>query len=174
MLKKNINPLFIFFLMLSSCVFHEDLLRNTREDYLNDNIRIDGFYYAYSDEGQIRNNIFFLYRNGVYFSVVGDGQERTKPEEVKTLLTEERLKRLAQYKDLWGIFLIKGNDILLESWSITHGNHYSVIESGYILNDTTFTITKRDDNLSGISNSNYTYYFYPYSPKPDSTNVFIE
>ena len=96
MLKKNINPLFIFFLMLSSCVFHEDLLRNTREDYLNDNIRIDGFYYAYSDEGQIRNNIYFLYRNGVYFSVVGDGQERTKPEEVKTLLTEERLKRLAQ------------------------------------------------------------------------------
>jgi len=172
MLKKYINPLFIYFLILSSCTFEDDLLRNTREDYLNDSIRIDGFYYAYS-EGQIRK-IYFLYRNGVYFSVVGDGQERTKPEEVKTLLTEERFNRLKTEKTLWGIFIIKGNDILFESWSKTHGDHYSVVETGEILNDTTFTITKRDDNLSGISSSNYTYYFYPYSPKPDSTNVFIE
>lgn len=173
MVKKYTKPLLVFFLILSSCFCSiDEPLRNTREDYLNDNIRIDGFYYAYS-EGQIRK-IYFLYRNGVYFSVAGDGQERTKPEEVKTLLTEEHLKGHQTEKTLWGIFIIKGNDILFESWSQIHGDRYSVIESGDILNDTTFTITKRDDNLSGISSSNYTFHFYPYSPKPDSTNNFIE
>ena len=171
MLKKYIKPLLVFFLILSSCTFDDDLLRNTREDYLNDNIRIDGFYCLYY-EGRILE-VLFLYRNGVYFRVIGNGKV-TKPEEIETLLTEEHLNGLTTNKRFWGIFLIKDNDILLESWKIIHGDHYSVVMTGDILNDSTFTITQRDDNLSGISSLNYTYYFYPYCPKPDSTNIFIE
>jgi hypothetical protein len=93
---------------------------------------------------------------------------------VKTLLSEDRLDRLKKYKDLWGIFNISGNGISLETWRIMQGNHHSVIHSGAILNDTTFTITKSDFTDSGITDSNDTYHFYPYSPKPDSTNTFIK
>jgi hypothetical protein len=170
--KKFTKQLIIFFLILSSCVFEDDLLRNTREDYLGDNLCLDGFYYYY-DEGKIRG-VKFLYRNGVSFEVIGDDKERTKPEEVHTLLTKDRLERLKMDKDMWGIFNIKGNNISLETWRIMSGNHHSVIYSGAILNDTTFIITKRDHANSGVTNANYTYYFYPYSPKPDSTNTFIK
>jgi len=171
---KNIytKPLLLFLLILSSCCYEDDLLRNTREDYLGDNLRIDGFYY-YSFQGKI-HDVLFLYRNGVYFKVNGDGKERTKPEEVQTLLVNDHLKWLINDKDFWGIFIIKGNDISLETWSITHGTHYSVIHTGAILNDTTFTITKSDYTDSGITDTNRTYYFFPYSPKPDSTNTFIK
>ena len=170
--KKYTKSLLLFFLILSSCCYEDDLLRNTREDYLGDNLRIDGFYYSFF-QGKIYD-VLFLYRNGVYFQVVGDGKERTKPDEVQILLVNDHLKWLINNKDCWGIFNIKDNDISLETWRITHGTHYSVIHSGVILNDTTFTITKSDYTDSGITDRNRTYHFYPYSPKPDSTNTFIK
>jgi hypothetical protein len=107
--------------------------------------------------------------------VVGDGKERTKPNEVKTLLTEERIEWHKKQKDLWGIFSINSNNILIERWSFAGlGWKSTVIESGTIINDTSFTITKWDDSHAGITNAHYEYFFYPYSPKPDSTNVFIK
>jgi len=172
MLKRYTKLLLVFFLIFSSCIFEDDLLRNPREDYLGDNIYIEGFYYTYF-EGKIRR-ILFLYRNGICFRVYGDGKDRTTPEEAETLLTENHLKWLITDKECWGIYIIKDHNILLESWMNTHGDHHSVVETGEILNDTTFIITKRDHNLSGISSVNYTYHFYPYSPKPDSMNIFIE
>jgi hypothetical protein len=93
MVMKNIytKPLLIFFLLLSSCFCSEDEpLRNTRRDYIGDNIRIDGFYYHYF-QGKIID-VRLLYRNGVFLEVSGDGKDRTKPEEVETLLTEEHIK----------------------------------------------------------------------------------
>ena len=173
-MKKIILSKSLFFLILFlflSCE-KDELLRNTRADYFGDNVRIDGFYYYYF-QGKI-HEVLFLYRNGVYFKVVGDGKERTKPEEVKTLLTEVHLKWLKTNKDCWGIFIIESNNILLETWSITHGVHYSLIQAGQILNDTTFVITKSHYSPEKPTSTNHTYYFYPYSPKPDSTNTFIK
>jgi len=174
--KKFTKRFILFFLILSSCMSccrEDDLLRNTREDYIGDDIRIDGFYYSFF-QGEI-HNVLFLYRNGVFFKVISDEKKRTKPEEVQTLLTEDRLERYKTHKDLWGIFIIKNNNILLDKWTWAGlGWKTTVIESGTILNDTSFVITKRDNLREGIKDSNETYYFYPYSPKPDSTNIFIK
>ena len=168
--KKYTKPLLLFFLILSSCIFEEPL-RNTRRDYIGDNIRIDGFYYSYF-QGKIFN-VLLLYRNGVFFDVSGDGKDRTKPEEVEELLTEEHIKLVNSKKYDWGIFIVEGNSILFETWRFTQRDHRAVFQSGEILNDTTFHITKHNYSDGGIKDANTLYYFYPYSPKPDSTNTFI-
>jgi len=175
-MKKNFSKYVIFFLFtLFSCVSctKDDLLKNEREDYLGDNLQIDGFYYDYY-QGKIMN-VIFLYRNGIYFLVDGDGKERTSPDEVKTLLMEEHINSCKTWKLNWGIFIIKGNNILIEKWSSTGAGWKStVIESGTIIDDTSFIITKRDNSKTGIKDTYYEYFFYPYSPKPDSTNFFIK
>jgi len=174
-MKFKIKYLIIlFFFILSSCWREDDLFRNKSENFIGDNLRIDGFYYSYY-QGKI-NNVVFFYRNGVSFNIIGDGQDRTKPEEIQTLLRDvERMERYKTYKDLWGIFLVHGNNILIEKWTFAGlGWKTTVIESGTILNDTSFEITKRDDFRAGSKEVYYEYFFYPYSPKPDSTNVFIK
>ena len=173
-MKKTATVMVIvFFLILSSCWREDDILKNEREDYIGDNLCIDGFYYDYY-QGKIQN-VIFLYRNGIYFLVNGDGKERTSPDEVKTLLTEEHIKSCRTWKLDWGIFIIKDNDILIEKWSSTGaGWKTTVTELGTILNDTSFTITKRGKSQTGIKDAYYEYFFYPYSPKPDSTNSYIK
>ena len=175
MQKKYTKPLIFFILILSSCFSCEEdeLFKNPREDYLGDNFRIDGFYYDYF-QGEIQNILFF-YGNGVYFLVAGDGKARTKPEEATTLFTEDRIEWLKKSKYHWGIFIIKGNDILLETWHPTGGTNYVQTKWGQIQNDTAFIITKsnyRPENET--SNTIYNYYFYQFSPNPDSTNTFIK
>ena len=162
-----------FFLILYSCWREDDLLRNERIDYFGNELRIDGFYYSY-DQGKIIN-VIFLYRNGIYFLVNSDGKERTNPDEVVTLLTKEHIERCKTNKVLWGIFLLNGNDILIEKWAFAGpGWKSTVIESGTILSDTSFIITKRNDSRAGNKEAVYEYFFYPHSPKPDSTNIFIK
>ena len=80
------------------------------------------------------------------------------------ILTEGRIKALSTFKHYWGIFLIKDNNILLESWEVTHGTHYSMIDSGKILNDTPFIISERYYNImsGAITNLNRKYQFFPY------------
>jgi len=167
------NFIILFFLILSSCCYEDDLLRNEREDYLGDNLRIDGFYYYYF-QGEIRGVTFF-YRNGICLEIVGDGNKRADPEEVKTLLTEEYIEYHRKRKAGWGIFKFVGNTFLIEKWTApSYGSRATIIESGHILNETSFLITKSDDSQEGITDSNRTYFFHPYNPKPDSTNVFIK
>jgi hypothetical protein len=171
MKKIYAKSIILFFLIFSSCL-GDDLLKNTREDYMGDNLRIGGFYYEYY-QGKI-TSVVFLYRNGIYFLVNGDGKERTSPDEVTTLLTEDHIKFCKTDKFNWGVFIIKGNDILIETWSPTGaGWRATATESGTILNDTSFIITKR--RWSQTEKDMYDeYFFYPYSPKPDSTNNYIK
>lgn len=167
------NLMFFLFLILSSCCIEEDLLRNEREDYLGDELRIDGLYY-YLLEGEIRG-ITFLYRNGICFEIFGDGTKRYNPEEIKTLLTEKHIGYHINDKSSWGIFHVAGNSFFMEKWATPlDRNRSTFIESGHILDGTSFLITKIDDSHSGVKEVNRIYYFYPYSPKPDSTNKFIK
>jgi len=167
------KSIILFFFILSSCCYDDDLLRNEREDYLGDNLRIDGFYYYYF-QGEIVG-ITFFYKNGICLEIIGDGNKRANPEEVKTLFTEENIEYNRKRKAGWGVFKVTGNAFFSEKWIPPfYGSRATVIESGYILNDTSFRITKTDDSKEGITDSNRTYFFYPYNPKPDSTNNYIK
>jgi hypothetical protein len=62
MKKIYAKSIILFFLIFSSCL-GDELLKNTRQDYMGDNLRIDGFYYNYY-QGKIME-VIFLYRNGI-------------------------------------------------------------------------------------------------------------
>ena len=77
-----------------------------------------------------------------------------------------------EYKDIkqkWGIFKIEGNKIRIENWGYGELARPVTVSEGSILNDTTYKKIKINN-----SNANLTYHYKQFSPKPDSTNVFID
>jgi len=173
---KNIYAnLIILFLLLSSCLKENIPLSNSREDYLGDQLRIDGFYHQINKDGYIVN-VWFYYRNGILFQIP-IRSEITDPAAFISLLTKETIESNRKRKYNWGIFKIKGNEFLSEHWETpTQGNYLATITmTGEILSDTSYVITKYINSQRGMSGGGDSYwYFYPFSPKPDSTNVFIK
>lgn len=81
-----------------------------------------------------------------------------------------------KFKDYWGIFNIKNDSIVFERWYPSSGGPFpAYLRSGKILNDTTFVITKSFRSKIGNEEQqlNETYHFRKFSPKPDSTNIFV-
>jgi hypothetical protein len=78
-------------------------------------------------------------------------------------------------KDCWGVFNIKDNIIKFERWYPGQGAKKAYVREGIILNDTTFHITKSyRSNGSELKDADEVYHFRKFSPKPDSTNVFVK
>ncbi len=82
-------------------------------------------------------------------------------------------------KASWGVFNIEGNTIKFEKWYFYGGRHYGAfISEGKILNDTTFHLTEfyrltRKGKKKECRELDETYYFKQFSPKSDSTNVYV-
>jgi len=173
-MKKIYVKLIIFFcLILSSCLKENIPLSSVREDYHGDNLRIDGLYYQKRSDGYI-HIVEFYYRNGIKFEISFSG-EITNPADLVSKLTKEIIESNRKRKYNWGIFKINGNDFLSEQWETPiHGNYFATITlTGEILSDTSFILTKGIFS-QGITEMNDKRYFYPFSPKPDSTNNFIK
>jgi hypothetical protein len=68
-MRKNILITSVTFLLFtfSSCL--KVGLSNKREDYLGENLRIDGFYYQKKSDGTLNSNLYFFYKNGVIFEL---------------------------------------------------------------------------------------------------------
>ena len=173
---KNIYAkLTIFFcLILSSCLKENIPLSNVREDYHGDNLRIDGLYHQITPDGYIVN-VRFYYRNGVQF-IMSFSEEITDPADLIYILTKENIISERNRKSNWGIFKVNENDFFSEHWETPiHGNYVATITmTGEILSDTCYIITKTVHSKIGVFEGRGKWYFYPYSPKPDSTNTFIK
>ena len=164
----------LFLLIFSSCLKENISLSNTREDYLGNQLRIDGFFHQITKDGYIVNT-FFYYRNGILFKIPVRS-EFMDPADFVSLLTKETIEFNRKRKYNWGVFKIKGNEFISEHWETpTSGNYFATITmTGEILSDTCFVITKFVHSQEGINETSRAYwYFYPFSPKPDSTNNFI-
>lgn len=78
----------------------------------------------------------------------------------------------------WGVFQIKEDSIWIESWFDLDGPEKAYMQSGIILNDTTFVITEIYKNKrckkKGLEDRNKVYHFREFYPKPDSTNSFVK
>ena len=173
MIKSTILVSFVF--ILSSCLKENTPLINSRVDYLGDNLRIDGFYYEKKPDGTLGSRLTFFYKNGVKF-VVTFSEMITDPVECVTILTKDRVEADRKRKYNWGIFIIKNNDFFCEEWSTPiNGNYVNLItQTGEILSDTCIMITTFNNGNTFQENLKGMMYFYPYNPKPDSTNIFIE
>ena len=82
---------------------------------------------------------------------------------------------LRKEKTRWGVFLIIDDKIKYEEWA-TPTELVSVKKSsGYIENDTILHITEHFFTYNGEKYPvNEVWHFRQFSPKPDSTNVYIK
>jgi len=168
--------LLITIMLLGSCGNKLHDLIMVRTPYLGNELRIDGYYYTYPIyENDI--NIAVFYRNGVCMHI----QARSTSQDIfdfvenDILLNDAFISRLKDLPACIGIFQINMESIEFEIWDRDYHDTYSVRYFGEILNDTTFLVTKRVDKGTKKSYSiNDTYRFKQFSPKPDSTNVYIK
>ena len=143
------------------------MLTIQRRDYIGNELRMDGFYYS---KEKVRNEdhytVYFLYRNGV---LLYPGTFLGPLDDVKDELRDlENYSFSKTHGDItnWGVFVIENNTITIEKWWPGNGYNAPVVKTnGTIKNDTSFTLNR---------SSFIDYFFTPFSPKPDSTNTFIE
>jgi hypothetical protein len=167
--------LIVALLILSfSCkknVFKDDGLTINKELNNTDNLCLGGYFYT--DYGDIKR-IMFLYQDGVILSG-GDVFEENLTELEYSFIDGSFLKRNGDKRLYWGVYIIDDDIIKFEKWYPSSGGGMPVyLHQGEILNDSTFVITKSIRSKTGEEKElDETYHFKPFSPKPDSTNNFI-
>jgi hypothetical protein len=157
-----------------SKLFPDEKLTMQREDYIGSELRIDGYYYTQT--GSVKDSVtavIFLFRNGI---TVTCGAFLTTDLNVVDEELPNRYKWVTD-KLSFGIFLIRGNEILMEGWNTAGGGMRLPIvrDKGYIENDTTFCIT--ESYYSDIKETHYgnrVWHFKQFDNKPDSTNNYIK
>ncbi len=171
--------LIIVVLVCNSCVpffqRFDDPLTIKKQSYIGSKLKLDGYYYTmYNDKIQ---NVSFLYRDGVLYNCGGYIENHSKVAEY----IEREFLRSNGYKEIsagWGVFQIKEDSIWIESWFDLDGPEKAYMQSGIILNDTTFVITeiykKKRGKKKGLEDRNKVYHFREFYPKPDSTNSFVK
>ena len=162
-----------FVTLLASCTIDDELSLN-RSSYNGEQLRTDGYFFQ-RDSNYIFT-IYIFYTNGTLFYSVGGGKLENTDQLEQRLKDHNFIERLRNEKTSWGLFKIDNNKIQFERWYPYFENGKpAYIRSGTILNDTTFHITKatRSDG-SEEHVENEVYYFKQFSPKPDSSNTFVD
>ena len=171
--------LFLFVVIQFSCVrmLPDEELTMTRSSYTGKEFRIDGYYVGITNHtGEYEKNYKhykFFYSNGIVFS--------SQSYEIYDDINENfaNMEQHRAEKDLWAIFQLKDSIIYIQRWvnsaSAVIGNDrlYSLENDYYkIINDTTILHEKSTGYV--IHTYNEYYHFKKFSPKPDSTNLFIK
>ncbi|GAB1415272.1 hypothetical protein MASR2M117_06780 [Paludibacter sp.] len=150
----------------------------TRTDYEGNQLRTDGYYYfwygkPYNDKSLIE--ILFLYRNGI---VLWGGTQHFGELNIREyeFINGKYHQEITKNPMFWGLFTIDSTSIQYEM--LDGGPFRAMINSGKIINDTTFVILKRKSSYGtyGIKEKTLqdTFRLKPFSPKPDSINKFIK
>lgn len=167
--------LLIVILFSFSCKdwFEDEDFSMTREEYSGDQIKIDGYYYYYYSQDSGLASITIFYKNGIVIDGIG---ERSNLIEIENSFSNGKFyQSVTKIKEVWGIYQVENNQIMIERIIAMGGfNRISYTDYGEILNDTTIHLYKHKETYKNISESmNDTLHFKQFSPKPDSTNVFI-
>lgn len=152
----------------------DDELSLKRENYTGNQLQIDGYYYIinYNDPEKTME-VFVFFQNGV-LSYLGGGFSSTTSIE-NSILSDVFMRKIYINKDCWGIFEVNEKVIKFERWYAGQGAKPAFVNEGVILNDTTFHITKSyRSNGDDLRERDELYHFRKFSPKPDSTNVFVK
>lgn len=178
--KKLKTTAFIILAMfaLAGCgkLFKDDELTIIRQPYNGNELRTDGYYYYQWVNDTTHLNILFLYKNGIVLAIPNALSTEELPEWEESFRNGEFYNRYKDDKSFWGVFSIEGNSIIYEKWGINQGGGMPVGQfKGPILSDTNFQIISFLEPKTGIVQEiDYLYHFKPFSPKPDSTNIFIQ
>jgi hypothetical protein len=150
----------------------DDELTITRQANNSSSMKLNGYYYGISDEDSAYAQVTIFYRNGLIYR----GPSYTIVEIMNNKVDLRALiDRQREIKSGWGIYKVNNGNIENQSWAFSQGCKPVVVEKWEILNDSTFRITSwKNTNSDKVNAINLTYRFRSYSPKPDSTNNFIE
>lgn len=167
---------FSFMIMVflsSSCnkeKYTDDEFVLQKTDFTGNQLKIDGYYYS-DVENENYYRLFVFYFNGVTL-LPGSTNE---PETYISELANDQ--SLGEVKYIWGLYLIEGNNIKIEYYvpKMVVGMP-AYLETGNIINDTTFVITEVERSKDGSEHKilNDKFHFKHFSPKPDSTNNFVK
>ena len=170
----NRVKILLLIFIISSCG-KDAVFELVRTEYLGNELKINGYYInTMNDDGVI--SAYFFYQDGVVLSSGGSPEEMTIEEIENIWLSDEYDDFIKKTKYLWGVFNIADEYIEFETWESGNGSALkTVIRSGDILNDTTFVLTILYNNYNDNTIIlNDTFQFKQFSPKPDSTNLFIQ
>lgn len=153
----------------------DDLLSITKTKYTGTQLRIDGYYYTLFN-GEVQN-IHFFNNNGVMSNFGACGGDISKASS--HIKDPNVLATVKSNKYFLGVFIVNGADIKMEQWHPSSGGPLpAYVRAGKNLNDTTFQITEvcrmQNGQKSEAMVISELYHFKNYSPKPDSTNVFVQ
>jgi len=156
----------ILLVIFSSCVALKPL-KIQREDNISNKIRLDGIYVSSKKiNNSERTGVQVFYGNGVLLHF---GDNRI-PSDCINYWKEYLNNKNNNYNDVpywWGIYQIRGDSLLFESWYSTDYYYPTISYSGKVIDDTTIIINYESSILD-------TFKFVEFSPKPDSTNKFIK
>lgn len=153
--------------VLISCkkgeILKDDELTLKRESYLGNELRIDGYYQVESPSTEW-SRVYFFYRNGVFIETYIN-TETGEFEDVENY-SKSRI----------GTFRISEDSIKYEKWYPSSGGGLpTYLHSGTITNDSTYLLTKSIRPATGDESTlDEVFHFIAYSPKPDSTNNFVD
>ena len=168
-------------LFFTSCakleILQDDELSLQRQDYTGNQLRVDGYYFSEYANGSIDYvRIYFFYKNGIILAG-GSSLLSELPDLEESFRNGTFYKHVKSVKFTWGVHQIEDSKIAFEGW---YGERpYRVYgQEGVILNDTTFRITQRYRYKNGekteVESKNEVYHFKAFSPKPDSSNTFVD
>jgi len=168
---------FLFFFIACEDFFIKDKEFSMKvTPYTGNDLRIDGYFYKnYTDD---KVDFLMFYSNGVFFK-----NSSTSVELESRLQDPNYIKNLRDCRFCWGPYNINNNILRFEFYDIFGHTWHTCIANCVILNDTTFNIenitfssTGKKVDVKKEGSSYYSlgvYHFKQFSPKPDSTNVYI-
>ena len=160
-------------LFCTQCFLEKDDVLPNVMSYAGNQLKMDGYYYQVTEweEGLFIFNVHVFYRSGILLDVGGSNHfiEETDRRLMKDYVQDNWHKK-NKYK--WGVFFIDDNTIQINTLSQDYP-HRLFVQEGVILNDTTFKITTFSSG-GKVKERDEIYYFREFSPKPDSTNVYIK
>jgi hypothetical protein len=135
-------------------------------------LRLNGCYYA-SDSTADYSRVLIFYVNGTLLDL--GAFDDLQLDSIKKLQVIPRAHNIVKQLQLpWGLYLATDDSIKTELYYPVGSSYKPGIQSGFIINDTTFTMTLliNSDGTDPII-SNETFHFLQLKAKPDSTNNFI-
>lgn len=170
-MKPSVLITLVFFIAsFSSCkklgLCSDDELQLTKTSFTGNELRINGIYHANFDNGTGTALVVF-YSNGVFCTRVKN--ETTLSEIEAEIMDGSFYSEQKNLKGCWGLYTVNGTSITTDSWKVTQGCKPTIQLEGSIINDSTLQI----GNLLFKDNTELTYHFKEFDPKPDSLNSFI-
>ena len=154
---------------------NDDNLSIARANFIGKQLRIDGYFYTnFEDKMQ---SLSFFFENGIFLDIGGNEIDY---DEAKNYVINQFINKKSHLDSKlgWGVFKIDNDYIAFERWYGYAKPYKAFVRAGKILNDTTFVITESYRVINGerkeIRSKNEMYHFKKFSPKPDSTNVFVQ